>query len=58
MANEAARDVMVVGNELVLVWPDGREAYIALETLRRACPCALCKGERAIMGKPEGTAES
>ncbi|MEP6768434.1 MAG: DUF971 domain-containing protein [Acidobacteriota bacterium] len=50
MANEAARDVMIVGHELALVWPDGKEAYIPLEALRRACPCAMCKGERDIMG--------
>lgn len=43
-------NVLIVGQELVLVWEDGREDYIALETLRRHCPCALCKGERDIFG--------
>ena len=51
MANVAPRDVMIVGNELAIAWTDGREDYISLEILRRACPCAMCKGERDIMGK-------
>ena len=44
------RDVLIVGSELVIVWEDGREDYIALEKLRRACPCAMCRGERDILG--------
>ena len=31
-------------------WQDGTEDFIALEKLRRACPCAGCKGERDVMG--------
>ncbi|MDQ2978792.1 MAG: DUF971 domain-containing protein [Acidobacteriota bacterium] len=50
MANASAKDVLLIGNELAVVWDDGREDYIPLETLRRACPCALCRGERDIMG--------
>jgi DUF971 family protein len=50
MANAAPREVMIVGNELAIAWTDGREDYISLETLRRACPCAMCRGERDIMG--------
>src|SRR5450755_3358237 len=50
MANLAPTNVLFVGKELVLVWEDGREDYIPLEALRRACPCAMCKGERDIMG--------
>ena len=41
---------MIVGSELAIVWEDGREAYIPLETLRRACPCAMCKGETDMFG--------
>ena len=44
------RDVLIVGSELAIVWDDGREDYIALEKLRRACPCAMCRGERDILG--------
>lgn len=31
-------------------WDDGGESFIPLEKLRRACPCAGCKGEMDIMG--------
>jgi DUF971 family protein len=44
------KDVMFVGSDLVLVWEDGREDYIPLEKLRRACPCAMCKGETDMFG--------
>ena len=40
----------VIGNELALVWGDGRESYLDLEKLRRACPCAGCGGEPDVMG--------
>lgn len=43
-------DVQVIGQELAIKWHDGSESYIALEKLRRACPCAGCQGERDIMG--------
>jgi DUF971 family protein len=41
----------VIGNELAIVWSDGRESYIPLEKLRRACPCASCGGEPDVMGQ-------
>ena len=40
----------VIGNELALAWSDGRESYLPLEKLRRACPCAACGGEPDVMG--------
>ncbi|HLH55036.1 MAG TPA: DUF971 domain-containing protein [Verrucomicrobiae bacterium] len=43
-------DVQPIGQDLAIKWADGTESFIALETLRRACPCAGCKGERDIMG--------
>jgi len=39
-----------VGEELAIKWDDDGESFIALETLRRACPCAGCKGEVDVMG--------
>ena len=39
-----------IGEELAIKWEDGRESFITLETLRRACPCAGCKGEADVMG--------
>ena len=43
-------DLQQIGSELAIKWPDGGESFIPLETLRRACPCAGCKGETDIMG--------
>jgi DUF971 family protein len=43
-------DVQQIGIELAIKWPDGGESFIPLENLRRACPCASCKGETDIMG--------
>jgi DUF971 family protein len=45
-----ALDIQPIGNELAIKWDDGSESYIPLERLRRACPCAGCKGETDIMG--------
>ena len=39
-----------IGNELAVAWSDGKESYIGLEKLRRACPCASCGGEPDVMG--------
>ncbi len=43
-------DIQPIGEELAIRWEDGTESYIKLETLRRLCPCATCKGEMDIMG--------
>ena len=43
-------DIQVIGEELALKWEDGRETYLALEHLRRRCPCAACRGEVDVMG--------
>jgi DUF971 family protein len=43
-------DIQTIGNELAVKWDDGGESFIALEKLRRACPCAGCKGETDILG--------
>ncbi len=39
-----------IGDELAVKWEDGSESFIPLEKLRRACPCAGCKGEMDVMG--------
>jgi DUF971 family protein len=44
-------DVQVIGDELAVKWDDGSEGFISLEQLRRACPCAGCKGEVDVMGQ-------
>ena len=43
-------DLQHIGTELAVKWDDGTEEFISLEKLRRACPCAGCKGETDIMG--------
>ena len=43
-------DIQSIGDELAVKWDDGKESYIKLETLRRHCPCAACKGEVDVMG--------
>lgn len=40
----------IIGDELAIKWADGGEGFIKLELLRRACPCAGCKGEMDIFG--------
>jgi DUF971 family protein len=43
-------DAQVIGSEMALKWSDGSEQFIALEALRRACPCASCSGEVDVLG--------
>ena len=43
-------DLQQIGEELAIKWDDGTESFIKLETMRRCCPCAGCKGEVDIMG--------
>lgn len=43
-------DIQQIGEELAVKWDDGSESFVQLETLRRCCPCAGCKGEADIMG--------
>lgn len=44
-------DAQIIGSELALKWEGGSESFIALEKLRRECPCAGCRGEGDVMGK-------
>ena len=43
-------DLQQIGDQLAIKWEDGSESFIPLEKLRRACPCAGCKGEVDVMG--------
>ena len=43
-------NIQQIGPELAIAWNDGQESYIPLETLRRACPCAVCGGEPDVLG--------
>ena len=50
MAISVPKNVVAVGSELAIVWDDGREDYLPFEMLRRNCPCAMCRGERDLLG--------
>ncbi len=41
--------VEIVNDVLAIAWEDAHESYFTLEALRRACPCAVCKGEANVM---------
>ncbi len=43
--------MQVIGGELAIKWDDGGETFVALEKLRRHCPCAGCKGEVDVLGQ-------
>jgi len=43
-------NVQAIGRELALMWNDDTETFIALELLRRHCPCAACGGEPDVLG--------
>ena len=43
-------DIQHIGDELAIKWDDGSESFLRLDSLRRCCPCAGCKGEVDIMG--------
>jgi len=43
--------MLVVGNDVVVVWGDGHESYFAGEALRAACTCAECAGEHHLFGR-------
>lgn len=38
------RNIAVFGRDLALAWADGHESYIPFDDLRKACPCAACRG--------------
>jgi len=44
------KNIQQINDELAILWEDGHESYYKLETLRRACPCAQCGGERDVLG--------
>jgi DUF971 family protein len=46
----APATIAVIGSELAIAWSDGKESYLTLEKLRRACPCASCCGEPDALG--------
>jgi DUF971 family protein len=47
---QGLENMTVIGNELALRWTDGTESYLPLDFLRKRCPCALCSGEKDLLG--------
>jgi DUF971 family protein len=47
---EGLENMTVIGNELALRWMDGSETFLPLDFLRKRCPCALCAGEKDLLG--------
>ena len=41
----------IFGDYLAITWLDGHESLLSQERLRRACPCANCRGEPDLLGK-------
>jgi DUF971 family protein len=41
--------VDIINNTFAIAWDDGAESFIGFEALRKACPCAGCKGEKTVM---------
>lgn len=38
--------------ELIISWADGHTSHLPFDGLRAACPCVVCKGGHANMGRP------
>jgi len=52
---QAPADLQVIGSELAIRWPDGKESYLSLENFRKRCPCAACGGEPGLTKAIPGT---
>lgn len=50
-ASSLPKTIAIVGDELAIAWDNQDEQYLSLQTLRGACPCAVCAGEPDIMGQ-------
>jgi DUF971 family protein len=42
------------GSKLVIEWNDGQKRAIGFGELRKACPCATCREQRAKPAQPSG----
>jgi DUF971 family protein len=47
------KNIAVAGRELALAWADGHESFLGFDELRRACPCAVCRGHHGITPAPD-----
>ena len=44
-------NIQLIGQEVAIVWDDGRESYFTGENLRAASPSAETQGEREMLGR-------
>ena len=51
---EAPKQIQVIGNDLAIIWPDGREDYLDGEFLRANSPSAENIGEVDVLGNRWG----
>ena len=42
------RHIEIIGSSLAIVWENNDESIISLIDLRKACPCAYCKGDVGV----------
>jgi DUF971 family protein len=47
-------NIQLIGEEVAILWDDGRETYFAFERLRAASPSASNMGERDVLGNQYG----
>jgi DUF971 family protein len=47
-------NIQLIGQEVAIVWSDGRETYFPMDKLRAASPSAENIGERDILGNQYG----
>lgn len=47
-------NIQLIGQEVAIVWDDGRESYLPFEQLRAASPSASNLGERDVLGNRYG----
>lgn len=53
----APSNIQIIGNELAIIWQDGKEDYFSAPFLRQESPSADNKGEQDIFGNTYGGAQ-
>ena len=48
------KSIHLFKSELAILWEDGTESIVPFATLRSACPCAFCSGEKDVLGNQYG----
>jgi len=48
------KSINLFKNEVAILWEDDMETYIPYGELRSLCPCAVCSGEKDVLGNQYG----